>query len=84
MFMYLAEVSFGGLQPLERHKLERYLREDFSTCCSARYEFPCGKFTLGFTNCTLLTSSEKVGLIFALYLGLGTKRIADIYEVSIA
>ena len=84
MFMYLANVSFKGLLPSEAKKVEKYMREDFSNRCSVRYDFPRGKFSPGFTNCTLLTSNEKVGLMFALYLCLGTKRIADIFEQSIA
>jgi hypothetical protein len=48
-----------------------------------RYDLPRGKFTAGFTNCTLLTSNEKVGIMHALYLSLGTPRVADIYQVSI-
>ena len=83
MFMYLATVSFKGLLPSEAKKVEKYLRQDFSNRCSVRYDFPRGKFSPGFTNCTLLTSNEKVGLMFSLYLGLGTKRIADIFEESI-
>lgn len=84
MFMYLANVSFKGLLPSEAKKVEKYMREDFSNRCSIRYDFPRGKFSPGFTNCTLLTSNEKVGLIFALYLCLGTKRISDIFDQSIA
>jgi hypothetical protein len=81
--MYLATVSFRGLLPSEARKIEKYLREDFSNRCSVRYDFPRGKFSPGFTNCTLLTSSEKVGLIFSLYLALASKRIADIFQESI-
>ena len=84
MFMYLAEVSFKGLLPSDAKKLETIMRKDFSRRCSVRYDFPRGKFSNGFTNCTLLTSSEKVGLMFALYLCLGTKRVSSIFERSIA
>jgi hypothetical protein len=72
MFMYLATASFKSLVPSEAKKIEKFMREDFSTRCSVRYDFPRGKFSNGFTNCTLLTSSEKVGLVFSLYLALGT------------
>ena len=82
MFMYLASVAFRGLLPSECRKIEKFLREDFGHRCSVRYDFPRGKFTPGFTNCTLLTSNEKVGIIFALYLGLGTDRIAKIFKES--
>lgn len=83
LFMYLAQTVFGGLLPKEQQKVEKYLREEASTRSSARYDFPRGKFTPGFTNCTLLTATEKVGIIHSLYLGLGTKRIADIFETAI-
>ena len=63
MFMYLATVSFKALQPSEAKKVENYMRDDFSQRCSVRYDFPHGKFSPGFTNCTLLTASEKVGLV---------------------
>ena len=83
MFMYLISVAFKGLLPADAKKIEKYLREDFSARCSVRYDLPRGKFSPGFTNCTLLTGSEKVGLVFSLYLSLGTKRVSDIFHSNI-
>lgn len=83
LFKYLAEISFKSLLPAEAKKVEKFLRQDFSQRSSVRYDLPRGKFSGNFTNCTLLTASEKVGIMFSLYLGLGTPRIADIYEASI-
>ena len=83
LFPYLSEVAFKGLQPKEAEQLETYMRQDFSVRSSVRYDLPRGKFTSGFTNCTLQTSNEKVGIIHALYLSLDTPRVAEIYEKSI-
>ena len=84
MFQYLAEVAFKGLSPSEAKKIEKFMREDSSARSSVRYDFPRGKFSSGFTNCMLLTANEKVGLMFALYQGLATKRIADVFQGSIS
>ena len=60
------------------------MREDFANArSSVRYDLPRGKFTAGFTNCTLLTASKKVGLMFSLYLSLGTQRVINIYQRNI-
>lgn len=83
LFMYLAQIAFGGLLPKEQELLEQYMREDASARCSVQYDLPRGKFISGFSNCTLLTASEKVGIMYALYLGLGTTRIADLFKVAI-
>jgi hypothetical protein len=83
LFAYLGKIAFGGLKPAEAEMLEGYMREDFSVRSSVRYDLPRGKFTAGFTNCTLLTSNEKVGIMHALYLSLGTPRVASIYQISI-
>jgi Plavaka transposase len=83
LFAYLGKIAFGGLRPAEAEMLEGYMREDFSVRSSVRYDLPRGKFTTGFTNCTLLTSNEKVGIMHALYLSLGTPRVAEIYQISI-
>lgn len=80
---YILEIAFKGLLPKEAKKIETYLREDFKTRSSIRYNFPRGKFNKGFTNCTLLTASEKVGLVYSLYLSLDTNRVKRIYERSI-
>jgi len=66
LFTYVAKVAFLGLQRKEAELLEKFLREEFKNRSSVWYQFPRGKFTKGFTNCTLLTASEKVGLMHAL------------------
>jgi len=84
LFMYLAQIAFQGLKPSEAEELEGYMRDDYKkNRSSIRYDLPRGKFSAGFTNCTLLTASEKVGIIYALYLSLGTKRVSDLYKKSI-
>jgi len=84
LFLYLAQIAFQGLTPSEAEELEGYMREDYTlNRSSVRYDLPRGKFSAGFTNCTLLTASEKVGIIYALYLSLGTKRVSDLYKRSI-
>jgi hypothetical protein len=72
LFAYLGKVEFGRLKPGQAETLEGFMHEDFSARSFVRYDLPRGKFTSGFTNCTLLTSNEKVGIIHALYLSLGT------------
>ena len=84
LFMYLAQIAFKGLKPSEAEELEGYMRDDYTkNRSSVRYDLPRGKFSAGFTNCTLLTASEKVGIIYALYLSLGTKRVSNLYKKSI-
>ena len=83
LFSYLGEIAFKSLLPSEAKLVEQFLREDASARSSNRCNFPKGKFSSGFTNCTLLTASEKVGVMYTLYHSLGTKRVADIYHVSI-
>jgi hypothetical protein len=82
-FMYLGHTSFKGLTASECKVIEKYLREDFGSRCSVRYDFPRGKFTVGFTNCTLLTASEKVGLMFSFYFSLGTERVEAVMQKAI-
>jgi hypothetical protein len=72
LFAYLGKIAFGGLKPAEAERIEGFMREDFLVRSSVQYDLPRGKFTAGFTNCTLLTSNEKVGIMHALYLFLGT------------
>jgi len=83
LFMYLAEIAFGGLLPKEQEELESYMRQDAASRSSMKNTLPRGKFSPGFTNCTLLTASEKVGLIYSLYFGLGTSRISELYTKAI-
>jgi len=83
LFSYLGEIAFKCLLPSEAKMVEQYLREDASARSSNQCNLPKGKFHSGFTNCTLLTASEKVGVIHTLYYSLGTKRVADIYQVAI-
>ena len=83
LFSYLGEIAFKSLLPSEAKLVEQYLREDASARSSNQCNLPKGKFHSGFTNCTLLTASEKVGVIHRLYHSLATKRVADIYQVSI-
>jgi hypothetical protein len=83
LFEYLLRVAFKGLLPADAKRVEKYMREDFSARSSVRYDFPRGKFSPGFSNCTLLTGSEKVGLVYSLYLSLGTKRVADVFRSNI-
>ena len=83
LFKYLAEVIFGMLQPDEAKELEKIMRNDFRARSTKRYELPRGKFSPGFTNCTLLTASEKVGLMYAVYLSLEKRQVAEILNKSI-
>ena len=84
----MAKIAFGCLVPKDSEELEGYMREDFANARSCvRYDLPRGKFTAGFTNCTLLTASEKVGLMFSLYLSLGShatchKHISEKYSLT--
>jgi len=63
LLTYVLEVAFGHLKPTEAASVENLLRKQHSMRSSRRYDFPRGKFSDGFSNCTLITSSERVGLI---------------------
>jgi hypothetical protein len=86
LFQYLMEIAFKGLLPQEALSVEKTMRREFSQRSSVRTNFPRGKFTESFSNCTLISASQRVGLIFSLYLSLGNSspdRVGEIFHESI-
>ena len=80
LFLYLSQVAFLSCTETERLRLEAIIMKYFSGFrSSVKYNLPRGKYTPGFTRTTLLTSEEKVGLIFSLFLILGTTEAASIF-----
>ena len=51
---------------------------------AVREDMPKGKFSPGFTRTTMLTAGEKIGLVFALHVTLGTERGALLCSKVIA
>jgi len=72
LFLSLAQVAYGIIPPARRHDvLERSISRIFgNTRSSVRSDYPRGFFKSGFSDMTLLTSVEKVGVVFALLVAL--------------
>lgn len=83
MMMYLLKVAFDILQPRERAAVETILRKDSKYRCSVTENYPRGKFSHGFTSCSLLQADHKVGVVHALYLALGREDMANVYRDAI-
>ena len=79
-FMYLAKVAFLSMTETERVEMEGIIKSYFvSKRSGVREDLPKGKFSSGFTRTTLLTAGEKVGLIFALFVALGTMKAHSLF-----
>jgi hypothetical protein len=73
-FLYLAQVAFLSMTEGDRLQMENIIKDLFkSKRSSVREDLPRGKFTSGFSKTTLLTAGEKIGLILALHVALGTE-----------
>ena len=59
------------------------MREDASKRSSVRYDLPRSSYRKGFSHVTLLTASEKVGIMHFLYCTLSTERVQTIFEKNI-
>jgi len=72
LFLNLAQVAYGIIPPKRRQDtLEKTISGIFSTTrSSVRSDYPRGFFKTGFSDLTLLTSVEKVGVVFALLVAL--------------
>lgn len=91
-FLYLAQVTFLSMTQSERLEMEKIIKIYFEgKRSSVRDDLPRGKFSAGFTRTTLLTAGEKIGLIFSVFITLGTvkgalhfrkvlRRLQDKYE----
>jgi hypothetical protein len=83
--LYVAEVAFLSLTNNERKEVENNIRSYFSTIRSTvREDFPRAKLSSGFSRTTLLTASEKVGLLHQLFVTLGTPKTEHIFTKAIA
>jgi len=72
LFLNLAQVAYGILPPKRRQEnLETTIARIFSSNhSSVRSDYPRGFYKTGFSDLTLLTSVEKVGVVFALLVAL--------------
>jgi hypothetical protein len=79
-FSYLTQVAFLSMTTKERQEMEDIIKQYFKDKrSSVRDDFPHGKFTAGFSRTTLLTAGEKIGLVFALNMALGTAEGSALY-----
>jgi hypothetical protein len=79
-FLYLAEVAFRSMTQGERLAMEETIQLYFQgKRSSVREDLPRGKFSAGFTRTTLLTAGEKIGLIFSLFVTLGTEKGGSLF-----
>lgn len=83
LFFYLAQVSFHGLLPKDCENVENFMQEDGSKRSSVRYDLPRSSFRKGFSKVTMLTASEKVGIMHFLYCMLSTERVQTIFDKNI-
>jgi hypothetical protein len=83
MFLYMGQVAYLGMQDKEREALESIvLSQVRGTRSSVRNEYPRGRYSKGFSNMTLLTADEKVGLNFTMLLALHDDKAKTILENS--
>ena len=82
-FKYINETFLDPLHPTEAKEID-YMVETILGRSVLRSsilgEYPRINFTRGFTRLTLLTASEKVGVLFAVYILLHTERGQEIME----
>jgi hypothetical protein len=79
--MYVGKVAFLGMTKSERKKIEVLTSKLFQDLRSGvLINYPCGRFHSGFSNMTLLTASEKIGILFSLHLVLRTEEGKEIFE----
>ena len=71
LFQYMGQVGYLGMQDKEREELESLaLSQVQGVRSSARHNYPRARYSKGFTNMTLLTADEKVGINFSMLLTL--------------
>lgn len=82
--MYVGQVAYLGLTKTERNQIEELSKRLIGTTRSGiRDEYPRGHFHSGFSNMTLLTASEKIGLLFSLHLCLRTEQGYEVFETAL-
>jgi hypothetical protein len=71
LFQYMGQVAYLGMQDKEREGLEAIvLSQVRGVRSSVRCDYPRGRYSKGFSNMTLLTADEKVGMNFTMLLAL--------------
>jgi hypothetical protein len=84
-FKYIIDTIYHPMMDLEHYATDLLAEEWWSRSAkhsSLRDEFPhINNFTRGFTCLTLLTSSEKVGVIFAMIVLVHAKQLRNIVEM---
>ena len=81
--MYVGKVAFLGLTKSERKKVEAITSNLFHNLRSGVLStYPRGRFHSGFSNMTLLTASEKIGMLFSLHIVLRTEKGKEVFETA--
>ena len=84
-FMCMGEVAYLGMQGKEREEFESLMLAQLrGVRCSVRGHYPRGRTSKGFTNMTLLTADERVGMIFTMLLALHNDDVKAIMEKASA
>ena len=83
-FLYMGQVAYLGMQDKEREDFESIVLAQLrGVRSSVRSEYPRGRTCKGFTNMTLLTADEKVGMIFTMLLALHNDDAKAVMEKAI-
>jgi hypothetical protein len=70
-FLCMGEVAYLGMQGKEREDFESLMLAQLrGVRCSVLGDHPRGRTSIGFTNMTLLTADEKVGMLFTMLLAV--------------
>jgi hypothetical protein len=81
IMLNLAEVAYGGLTQAESKVFEQTIWSKVTTCQSSDLsELPCGTTKKNFSNLTLCSHKEKVGIVYYLLLALHDKCGRSIFE----
>jgi hypothetical protein len=83
-FMYMGQVAYLGMQDKEREDFESIVLAQLrGVRSSVRSDYPRGRTSKGYTNMTLLTADEKVGMNFTMLLALHNDDAKAIMEKAI-
>ena len=84
LFQYMGQVAYLGMQDKEREELESIVLSQIrGVRCSVRSDYPRGRYSKGFSNMTLLTADEKVGMNFTMLLALHNDDAKAILEKAV-
>ena len=81
--MYLAQAAYQPISPSNATIFESVIATTLrASRSSVRDQFPQGKYSKGFSNLTLLTASEKIGMLFYLFIGLHNPVARNIFKIT--